>query len=263
MGKKLYRIYLDESGDHTYHSVSDATKRYLGLTGCIIDAEYYRSTFHPALEVLKQKHFPHDPDEPLILHRGDIINCGGPFWRLRDSDKRKEFNQDILQFFAHQEYVLITVVIDKEVHKERYGELAFHPYHYCLTAMLERYCGFLNFFNASGDVMAENRQKKEDRELKAAYETVYETGTQWRGCDFFRNVLTSREIKLKPKKANIAGLQLADLLAYPSKQEILVSEKRVNDNKAFGKQICQIIESKYNKQVYRGTVMGYGKVFLK
>lgn len=261
--KKLYRIYIDESGDHTYHSLDDATKRYLGLTGCIIEAEYYRSTFHPTLEALKQKHFPHDPDEPLILHRGEIINCRGAFWRLREAGRREAFNQDILRFFAEQKYVLITVVIDKKVHKERYGEAAFHPYHYCLTAMLERYCGFLNFFNASGDVMAESRQSREDRELKAAYETVYKTGTQWRGRDFFLNVLTSHEIKLKAKTANIAGLQLADLLAYPSKQEVLVSEKRIADTGIFGKQICQVIQGKYNQQIYQGKVRGYGKIFLK
>jgi hypothetical protein len=42
-------------------------------------------------------------------------------------------------------------------------------------------------------------------------------------------VLTSKEIKLKPKNANIAGTQLADLLAYPLKQEILVENGRISD----------------------------------
>jgi len=261
--KKLYRIYIDESGDHTYHSLDDAAKRYLGLTGCIIEAEYYRTIFHPALETLKQKHFPHDPDEPVILHRREIIDCTGAFWRLRDKDKRKAFDQDILSIFSEQKFMLITVVIDKKVHMERYGEAAFHPYHYCLTAMLERYCGFLNFFNARGDVMAESRQGTEDRELMSAYQTVYETGTQWRGRDFFRNVLTSHKLKLKPKTANIAGLQIADLLAYPSKQELLASEKRIYETEVFGKQICQVIQGKYNQQIYQGKVRGYGKIFLK
>jgi len=261
--KRLYRIYIDESGDHTYHSLDDPARRYLGLTGCIIAAEYYRTTFHRALENLKQKHFPHNPDEPIILHRNDIINRKGAFWRLRDADRREAFDQDILRFFAEQKYVLITVVIDKKVHIERYGEAAFHPYHYCLTAMLERYCGFLNFFNVRGDVMAESRQGTEDRELMSAYQTLYETGTQWRGHDFFRNVLTSHELKLKPKTANVAGLQLADLLAYPSKQEILVNEKRIENIEVFGKQICQVIQGKYNQQIYQGKVRGYGKIFLK
>lgn len=261
--KKLYRIYIDESGDHTYHSLDDTAKRYLGLTGCIIEADYYRTTFHSALEALKQEHFPHDPDEPVILHRREIIDRSGPFWRLRDPNNLEAFNQNILEFLAEQKYVVITVVIDKKSHRERYEASAFHPYHYCLAAMLERYCGFLNFYNAKGDVLAESRQGKEDRELMAAYQKTRETGTFYRDRHFFQKVLTSQELKIKPKTANIAGLQLADLLAYPSKQEILVAEKRIDDEGVFGKQICRVIQGKYNQQIYQGKVGGYGKIFLK
>jgi len=261
--RRLYRIYIDESGDHTYHSLEDVAKRYLGLTGCIIEAEYYRTTFHPALETLKQKHFPHDPDEPVVLHRRGIIDCKGVFWRLRNVENRNAFNQDFLKFFYEQKYVLITVVIDKKTHQERYGEYAFHPYHYCLAALLERYCGFLNFYNAKGDVMAENRQKTEDKKLIMAYQTLYETGTQRRSRDFFRNVLTSHEIKLKPKTANIAGLQLSDLLAYPSKQEILLGEGRISNIGKFDESVRNVIQNKYNRQVYKRNISGYGKIFLK
>ena len=51
------------------------------------------------MEKLKQKHFPHNPDEPVILHRKDIINRIGPFWRLRDEVKEKAFDDDLLGFF--------------------------------------------------------------------------------------------------------------------------------------------------------------------
>jgi hypothetical protein len=260
---KLYRIYIDESGDHTYHSLDDSARRYLGLTGCIIKAEYYRTIFHPALENLKQKHFPHNPDEPIILHRNDIINRKRAFWRLRDTNNHEAFNRDILKFFAEQKYALITVLIDKKSHWERYAESAFHPYHYCLRALLERYCGFLNFYNAEGDVIAEARQAKEDKELRAAYQEVYEKGTFYRSSNFFRNVLTSNKLKLKPKASNISGLQLADLLAYPSKQEILLIQKRIDKLGPFNKQIRNVIQLKYNRQIYEGRIEGYGRIFLK
>jgi hypothetical protein len=260
---KLFRIYIDESGDHTYHMLGEPAKRYLGLTGCIVGAEYYRVRLHGDLEALKQKHFPHDPDEPVILHRNEIINCRGPFWRLRDAQARTRFNEDILRFLHDQQYRLITVVIDKKSHQERYGPSALHPYHYCLAALLERYCGFLNFYNARGDVMAENRQGAEDRKLQAAYTMLHEAGTQWRGRDFFCNVLTSKKLKLKSKAANIAGLQVADLLAYPSKQEVLVEQARIDRMGTFGATICAAIAGKYNQHVRDGRVKGYGKVFLK
>ncbi len=205
------RLYVDESGDHTYHEIQDLTKRYLCLLGCIIKGEIYRTSFQPKLEQLKQKHFPHNPDEPVILHRSDIINKRGPFWRLRNPVNEKAFNRDLLSFLEEQDYTTISIVIDKRTHIERYQEAAFHPYHYCLVAMLERYCGWLHFHNAEGDVLAESRGGTEDRQLKAAYRRTYNDGTQFRGPSFFQSVLTSKEIKLKSKNSNIAGLQIADL----------------------------------------------------
>jgi len=259
-----YRLYVDESGDHTYHKIEDPAKRYLGLIGCIIESEKYRTKFQPELENLKQKHFPHNPDEPLILHRADIINKRDPFWRLRDEQKEKAFNKDLLSFFKEQEYTIIVVVIDKRAHIERYQEAAFHPYHYCLVALLERYCGWLHFHNAKGDVLAESRGGAEDRQLKEAYTRAYNSGTQFREAAFFQSVLTSKEIKLKPKSANIAGLQLADLLAHPVKQEILFEDKRISDiGDIFGKEICKAIITKYNRHFYNKRIYGYGKVFLK
>lgn len=258
-----YRLYIDESGDHTYYKLEDPAKKYLGLTGIFIETEYYRTTFQPEMERFKQEHFPHNPDEPVILHREDIINRRGPFWRLRDAERERAFNEEFLQFIDEQDYHIITVVIDKKTHIERYGKAAYHPYHYCLAALLERYCGFLNFYNAQGDVLAESRNGAEDLKLKKAYQKLYREGTKQRDSNFFQRALTSSQIKIKPKSANIAGLQLSDLLAHPSKQEILIEEQRINDpGYNFGKQICQCIQAKYNQQVYEGRIWGYGKVFL-
>jgi hypothetical protein len=128
---------------------------------------------------------------------------------------------------------------------------------------LERYCGFLNFYNAQGDVLAESRGGTEDTQLKEAYHTLFRSGTYFHWAESFQRALTSREIKLKPKSANVAGLQVADLLAYPVKQEILLDRRQISDpGDVFSKEICKVIASKYNRQVYEGRVYGYGKVFL-
>lgn len=263
MSAKRYRLYIDESGDHTYSGEDKPEKRYLGLTGLIIESEHYRSKFQPNLEILKQRYFPYSPDEPVIFHRKDLIGKHGPFWRLRDSKKEKAFNEDFLNFLKDEEYTLITVVIDKKSHVERYRDAALHPYHYCMVAMLERYCGFLNFFNAIGDVLAESRGGKEDLQLKEAYQRVYASGTQFRDPSFFQKVLSSKEIKLKPKSANIAGTQIADLLAHPGKMEVLTENKKIKEwGEVFGKRVCAAIKSKYNRHFFNGRVYGYGKVFL-
>ena len=286
---RVFRLYLDESGDHSYGKrelrklqveTKDASgnelvnyypelekddKRYLGLTGCIIEKERYRVCFYPKLEELKQKYFPHSPDDPVILHRRDIIDRHGPFWRLRGPQRQRAFDEDLLSFFEEMEYTIITVVIDKKAHIERYREFAFHPYHYCLAAIIERYCAFLHFLGGSGDVLAESRGRREDMQLKEAYTGIYNSGTQFRPPDFFRAVLTSRELKLKPKKANIAGLQIADLLAYSSKRDVLLENGRLPEfrEESFRKKVCEIIKGKYNRNFSTEDVCGYGKVFLK
>lgn len=166
-------------------------------------------------------------------------------------------------FWSNKTYLLITVVIDKKAHIERYGSAAFHPYHYCLAVLLERYCGFLNRIHGQGDVMAESRGGTEDRQLRAAYQSIWQNGTHFRTPQFFQQALTSKEIKLKPKAANIAGLQVADLLAYPCKQEILLAHERIQDpGDVFGKEISRCVASKYNRRLSDGRVKGYGQVFL-
>ena len=129
--------------------------------------------------------------------------------------------------------------------------------------MLERYCGFLNLFNVVGDVLAESRGGKEDLQLKEAYRNIYRSGTQFRSPEFFQKTLSSREIKLKPKATNIAGTQIADLLAHSCKTEILIDKKVIKKwSKVFSKTICEVIKSKYNQHIFNGRVYGYGKIFL-
>jgi hypothetical protein len=69
---------------------------------------------------------------------------------------------------------------------------------------------------------------------------------------------------LKPKWRNISGLQIADVLAHPCKQEILADHKKIDELPAnFGGEICKCIGSKYNHQEFKGIVQGYGKILLE
>ena len=76
--------------------------------------------------------------------------------------------------------------------------------------------------------------------------------------------LTSKELKIEPKRANIAGLQLADLIAHPSRREILLEKDLLSDErKVFGDQICRILRrDKYLRNQRTGQIWGYGKKLL-
>jgi hypothetical protein len=130
-----------------------------------------------------------------------------------------------------------------------------------LGFLLQRYCGLLNHINRQGDVMAESRGGTEDRLLKDSYRHVYDNGAWMNSATFFQQALTTRELKVKPKGANIAGLQLADILAHPVRQAILRGKGRIDRGQGpFGRRLLEVAEPKFNRHLYDGRVEGYGKV---
>jgi hypothetical protein len=257
-----YRLYIDESGDHTYNLLDDPARRHLALLGVWFRQSDHYTTFADDLERFKREIFGHRPDKPVVLHRSDLINRRGPFGLLCHPAAKQRFDAGLLEVMTRATFKMVCVIIDKKAHRDRYRS-PFHPYHYCLAAMLDRYSGWLNYKNGVGDVMAEGRGKEEDLQLKEAYRRVYASGTLMFNHSHHQRALTSKEIKIQPKVANIAGLQLADVLAHPVKQACLIEKGLIPDTgDVFGKTIYAAVEGKFNFNEFRGQVSGYGKVFL-
>lgn len=259
----IYRIYIDETGNHDMNHVQELNQRFLALTGVIIETNNNMDVIQPDLDNLKRKYFKIDPDIDVILHRKEIINHCPPFNSLKDEKIRNRFNKDILDLLRKWDFHVITVVIDKLAHREKYIVWQYQPYHYCLAVMLERYVLFLHYRNNKGDVMVESRGGKEDLKLKSSFSGLYESGTAKIPAGRWQERLTSCELKAKPKEANIAGLQVADLIAHPSRREILLENHLIQDSRdIFGDQITTILlESKYLRSP-RGKIQGYGKKLL-
>jgi hypothetical protein len=256
-----YRLYIDESGDHVFRQLDEESHRYLCVLGCWFRADHYRS-FHQSLEAFKQAHIPHNPDEPLILHREDIINRRGSFWRLRDPERSRAFDADLLQVISAAEFAVVAVVIDKKRLHDAYDTPS-HPYHLAIGFMLQRYCGYLNHINRHGDVMAESRGAKENRLLMASYEWCYERGVwSYTPAQALQQALTTRKLKIEQKSANIAGLQLADVLSNPVRRGILKELGHVLEEPSpFTARMIEVAERKFNRHLSSGRVWGYGKVF--
>jgi hypothetical protein len=258
--EERYRLYLDESGDHVFRETAELPHRFLCLLGCWFKNPDYLQ-FHQALESLKAKHLPHHPDEPVVLHREDMVNARRAFKALRDPSKRAAFDEDLIEVTQAASFRMVGVVIDKAVLREMYGDAAAHPYHLGLGFLLQRYAGYLNHINRVGDVMAEARGGKEDRLLKESYKYVYGRGVWVTSASFFQAALTSGELKLKQKRANIAGLQLADILAHPVKMYVLQQYGLADQELApFARRMLQVIEPKFNRHLYSGKLEGYGIV---
>jgi len=254
-----YRIYIDEVGNPDLKSSVNPDHRFLSLTGVIFELEYVKTTFQPQIEELKTKYFNSHPDEPVILHRKELVYRKNDFSRLKDSAIEKAFNNELLTLITKWEFQVITVVLDKLEHNESYDNTwKYDPYHYCQEILIERYRLFLKLRNAKGDVMIESRSGKEDMRLKKSFRKLMENGTHYLTSDELKENITSVELKVKNKMANIAGLQLADLLAHTMRRFAFQEIWNLRDEKiTFADEILKILkEDKIFK--YKNQIIGYG-----
>jgi hypothetical protein len=111
--------------------------------------------------------------------------------------------------------------------------------------------------------MAESRGRREDLLLMDSYTRIYSRGAWTVRAETFQQALTSKELKVEKKSANIAGLQLADILAHPVRQAILREMGHLAEPAApFDARLMPVIEQKFNRHLFDGRVEGYGKVFF-
>ena len=243
-----FRIYIDEVGNPDLESSDNPNHRFLSLTGVILELDYVQQVVHPQMETIKTKYFSYHPDEPVVFHRSEMVNALPPFQTLRDPNVRRNFDEELLGLLSAWDYKVITVCLDKKKHKDTYTVWRYDPYHYCLAVLLERFVFFLNRRATRGDAMAESRGGKEDMRLKAAFLRLWEQGTDFVVPEQFQQALTSRQLKVRQKANNIAGLQLADLLAHPSRSEIL-REQGLSDREIapFAQRVIAILRGKYGQ----------------
>lgn len=261
--ERRYRLYIDESGDHTFNLVDQDNHRYLGLLGIWFDADAPYKAYARSVEALKAEIFGWHPDDnPVCLHRKDILERRKIFSRLRDPDLNQRFEAQLLRVVHDARYCMSCVVIDKALHRTKTYRQLFHPYHFCIAALLERYAGWLEQAGAEGDVMAESRGRSEDQELLEAFEITLEKGTRFFSPQRFQKVVTSNKIKLKKKEHAIPGLELADLLAYPFKREMVAERRGDKPAEDFSAALLDAARQKMHCQLRTGRISGYGKVWL-
>lgn len=261
----IFRLYIDEVGNHDLESSDNPNERFLTLFGAWIEDTEITDVIQPQMREIKREFFQQDPDEAVIFHRKKISRFQGPFKILySDVEKRREFGDRMLRAFEEWPYTAVAVTIDKREHVDKYSVWHYEPYHYCLEVLLERYVLFLHYGDHRGDVMIEARFPTVDRKLAASYHRIFQKGTDHIPENIFQATLTSSRLKIKEKRQNIAGLQLADLLAHPAQYDVLKEFGLVEVHKSdYGRKIAKILnDSKYNRDPRTGKVIGYGKKLL-
>jgi Protein of unknown function (DUF3800) len=259
---KRYRLYFDETGNGDLHAAKkDPHQRYLSLTGLVIRQDIHDAEITERLAALKAEIFGLGSTS-VVLHRREIMARKGAFSVLNDEALRAKFDAKFIELVRNLPTPVFTVSIDKQAHLEKYKVWQFNPYHYVMTCLLERFVLWLNAAGYVGDVLGEARNPTHDAQLRRSFRYFYANGTFVRKT-VIRRTLISKELRLQPKAANVAALQIADLLAHPAHRNykfFRLGEAIPND---YGSSLVAILEgSKYNRKSSTGQIEGYGRKWL-
>lgn len=237
-------LFLDESGDHNL-TVIDPSYPLFVLGGVIVEQRFAEGPLEDALRDFKRRLFGR---EDLILHTADITRNRNGFERLKEREFRETFYRELNDLLRKLPFQVVACVIRKDDHLQRYGVAALDPYMLSLDVLVERFC--MDIGTGGGVIVAERRDPTLDRELDIAWLNLKVQGTRY----FQARVIESRIVglNLRPKSANIAGLQLADLVATPIGRKVL--GKTVKED-------YRVVEEKFRRS-RTGKVEGYGLVVL-
>lgn len=235
-----YIAFVDESGDHGMVNI-DSSYSVFVLALCVFRKTDYMETVCPAVQRLKFKYWGHDA---VVLHEHDIRKPRGEYGFLHEKARREDFLGDVSALMESAPFSLIAAVIDKEAYRRKYVDTG-NPYDLSLQFVLERFFKGLESkgqANRRTPVIVESRGKREDAALELEFRRICDEG----------NILRRKmpfEIEMVKKRANLPGLQIADLVARPIGIKHLRPDK---PNLAY-----DIIEKKFRRSG-AGKIEGWG-----
>ncbi len=256
----MYRLFIDEVGHDNLNASSSVQEKHLCLLGVILNGRGHKDLTE-RMDAIKLDAFG---TTQIVLHRRDIIDKAGPFQTLKNASVYDRYNAAILQLFAEAKYTALAVQMDKQAHLAKYLVWQFRPYQYCLTVMVERYVGWLKDMSDewgkvfTGDVVAEWRGKKPNRQLEESYERLFRRGSAYVSAADVQKHLSSSKLKIETKDKNIAGLQLADLLASPASRYLICKRTGVRMTAPFGREVMKILLKDKLRRSTFGRLEGYG-----
>jgi hypothetical protein len=215
-GTSRYIAFIDECGDHSLGKIDRDFPLFL-LATIIVERQAYAETIIPALGQLKLRYWNH---EGVNLHSRDIRKALGPYGFLQVPAKRALFLGDVSALMGSLPYALFVSAVRKDSLSDRYGQRAKNPYDLALVFTMERVSHFLETHQQTElPVVVEARGSNEDKELERVFYTIMSAGTFYIPADRFKAL--SCPLVFRNKRDNIAGIQLADLCAYPCARHVL------------------------------------------
>ncbi len=189
-------LFFDESGDPLPDHV-DPDYPVFTLAGVAIGERDYARAVIPSLAELKIRHWGH---EGIILHGIGIRRQQDEFSVLRNPLARGQFHEELSHLMRTLSFRFVLAVADKRAIRHR-TNLYPKALHLCLRQLGPEITG-----NPGTRIFLESRGKRENAELTKA--------------------VGSTKLTFVEGSRNLAGLQLADLCAYPGGRHILNPDRQ-------------------------------------
>lgn len=239
-------MFLDESGDHSLTKIDPQYPVFV-LGGVIVDVDYAKGAMERRIREFKWDHFG---NEDLVLHTADIIRNKNGYEALKDQTTRARFFVDLNTMMRDLDYKVVACAIRKTQHLARYGLSAVDPYMLALELLAERFIFEVEDSHTTGLIVAEKRGHPLDQQLDLAWLSLQVRGTGY--LNGAKVAAAVSDLVHRPKNANIAGLQMADLVVSCIGRHVLGKPARED---------WQIVESKFRRDRF-GQYRGRGLMIL-
>ena len=239
-------MFLDESGDHNLEIIDPRYPMFV-LAGVIMEQHYAQNELEQQIAQFKQDFFGRTD---IILHTADITRNRNGFEKLKDATIRQRFYAALNAMMDSLDFKVVACAICKDKHLARYNMAALDPYMLSLNVLVERFCFDIGKKNAAGIMVAERRNPTLDHQLELAFLNLKIQGTRYIRASDVERCITG--LNLRPKSDNIAGLQLADLVATPIGRHVMGKQ----DHEDY-----RIIERKFRKN-HCNNHLGHGLCIL-
>lgn len=255
-------MFIDDTGNVHDTTSEHPQNRYAGIVGVILNLDYLYTRFEPSFQLLKKRHFPGENGaKPPILHLRKMKKAEGCFAHLKDEETRSAWENGCYSMYERAQFTVVSVCVDKLEFFRTHPNWPGGIYGLLVGNAIERYFYFLKNSGGTGDIMAEATNSQLDEKLKELYARFWRDGTGHIPSNRLRSFLSTKEIKIQPKSNDVAGLQLADLLAATCFSHC----KRVHaggaDYDAFAMKVAELLETEKFYRNRNGNPQGYGRIW--
>lgn len=221
-----YMIFIDESGDAQLDPIHPHFP-LLNLVCVLIRKDHYLDHLVPRLSAIKTQFFGRTD---VVLHESEMRQKQGPFAIFKDQQAHYRCVEALLTLLNEAPIHIIAACIHKSRLKARYTR-PFHPYALAMRFCLERIQSFLQHGQQAHlrtQVIFESRGKRDDQLALKQFTNIYQHQQP-----IGRYQPNYTRFPMEPlfiaKHANVAGLQISDLVAGPMARDILTpgSQARV------------------------------------